>query len=61
MGAMVTHTMASVVAMMMVVVPARRPTVHGMMMPGGVMGLVACRGSRARRKNDSCTKEKYAE
>ena len=63
MGAMMTDTMASVVVMMMVVVmmPARGPTVHGLMMSGGMMRMVACRGSRARRNNDCSTEEKYAE
>jgi hypothetical protein len=64
MGTMVTHTMTSVVMvvmMMMVVMPARGTTVHGMIMPRGVMGFVACRGGRARRKNNSSTEKKYAE
>lgn len=65
MGAMMTDTMTSVVmvvvVMMMVVMPARGPTVHGLMMPGGMMRMVACRGSRARRNNDCSTEEKYAQ
>jgi hypothetical protein len=62
MGAMMTDTMTSVVmvVMMMVVMPARGTTVHGMIMPRGGMRFVAC-GSRAWRKNDSGTEKKYAE
>jgi hypothetical protein len=61
MGAMMTHTMTSVVMVVVVVMPARGPTVHRMIMPRGVMGFVACRGGRARRNNDCSTEEKYAE
>jgi hypothetical protein len=63
MGTMVTHTMASVVmvAVVVMVMPARGPTVHGLMMSGGMMRMVACRGSCARRNNDCSTEEKYAE
>ena len=62
MGAMMTDTMTSMVmVMMMVVMPARGPTVHGLMMSGGMMRMVACRGSRARRSNDCSTEKKYAE
>jgi hypothetical protein len=58
---MVTHTMASMGMMVVVMMPARGPTVHGLMMSGGTMRMVACRGSRARRNNDCSTEEKYAE
>ena len=61
MGTMVTHTMTSVVMVVVVVMPARGPTVHRMIMPRGVMGFVACRGGCAWRKNDSSTEKKYAE
>ena len=60
MGAMMTDTMTSVVVVMMMMVPARGITVHGMIMPRGGMRFVAC-GSRAWRKNDSGTEKKYAE
>jgi hypothetical protein len=58
---MVTHAMASmvvvVVMMVVMVMPARGTMVHGMIMPRGVMGFVACRGGRAWCKNDSSTKK----
>ena len=60
MGAMMTDTMASM-GMVMVMMPARMPSVRGMMMPGGVMGFVACRERRARRKQHYSSEEKYAE
>jgi hypothetical protein len=62
MGAVVTHAMTAVmmVVVVVVVMPARGTTVHGMIMPRGGMGFVACE-SRAWRKNDSGTEKQYAE
>lgn len=59
MGAMMTDAMASMVVMVMVVMPGA--AMHGMVMPGGMAGLVACRRSREGRQSDCSTEEKYAE